>query len=166
VIGFMELVLTATAIVLLVVALIASALGKRLRHVDAAARAERASFHRLCRVVDLAARGSDVDDVVLSGRAEIIGMFDLDDCVFEKADSASCTLRLSVDGFVGDTPADLVLPPGGVTLAVTGRGHDYGRLVLYSRRPVPMSRLERRIAISIAEEIGLTLATQPDREDD
>ena len=93
-------------------------------------------------------------------------MFDLDDCVFETADSASGTLRLSVDGFVGDTPADLVLPPGGVTLAVTGRGHDYGRLVLYSSRPVPMSRLERRIAISIAEEIGLTLATQPARDDD
>ena len=50
--GFMVLVLTATAIVLLVVALIASELGKRLRHVDAAARAERASFHRLCRVVE------------------------------------------------------------------------------------------------------------------
>jgi Domain of unknown function (DUF4118) len=157
---------TATAIVLLVVALIASELGNRLRHVDDAARAERASFDRLCRVVEISARGSDVDDVVSSARAEIIGMFDLEDCVYETADAADRTLRLSIDGFVGDTAGDLVLPAGGVTLAVTGRGHDYGRLVLYSSRPVPMSRLERRIAISIAEEIGLTLATQPARDTD
>jgi K+-sensing histidine kinase KdpD len=151
---------TATAIVLLVVALIASELGNRLRHIDDAARAERAAFDRLCRVVEISARESDVDDVVSSARAEIIGMFDLEDCVFEAGDAADRTLRLSIDGFVADTPADLVLPPGGVTLAVTGRGHDYGRLVLYTSRPVPISRLERRIAISIAEEVGLTLATQ------
>ena len=163
---FVALVLTTTAIVLFVVALIASELGNRLRHIDGVARAERSAFDRLCRVVDISARGTDVDDVVLSARAEIIGLFDLEDCVFETADSAARTLRLSIDGFVGDTTADLVLPPGGVTVAVTGRGHDYGRLVLYSSRPVPMSRLERRIAISIAEEVGLTLATQSARGKD
>jgi hypothetical protein len=166
--GFIALVLVIPVLLgsLLVVALIASDLGNRLRRVGDAARAERASFDRLCRVVEISARGSDVVDVVLSARAEIIGMFDLEDCVFESAEAADCTLRLSVDGFVTDTATDLVLPPGGVTLAVTGRGRDYGRLVLYSRRPVPISWLERRIAISIAEEVGLTMATQTTRDTD
>ena len=67
-----------------------------------AARAERASFDRLCRVVEISARGSDVDDVVSSARAEIIGMFDLEDCVFETADSATARSALGIDGFVGD----------------------------------------------------------------
>jgi K+-sensing histidine kinase KdpD len=154
---------TASAIALLIVALIASELGNRLQHVDRAARAERASFDRLCRVVEISSRGADVDDVVSSARAEIIGMFDLEDCVFETADSADRAIRLSIDGGVEDSP-HLVLPPGGVTLAVTGHGHGYGYLVLYSNRPVPMSRLQRRIAISIAEEVGLTLATRFTRD--
>ena len=157
---------TATALALLAVALIASELGNRLRSVDRAARAERAAFERLCRFVEIAARTSDVEDVVSSARAEIIGMFELDDCLFEPGDLATLPLRLSLDGPGDGARADgradgAVLPPGGVALAVSGRGRVYGRLVLFTEQPVRISRLERRIAISIAEELGLTLATGP-----
>jgi hypothetical protein len=156
---------TAAAIALLLLATVASELGNRLRKIDRTARTERAMFERLCRVVEISARGSDVDDVVSSVRAEIMGMFDLDECIFEPADSTSNGLRLDLDGSVAGTPADrtsgyLVLPPGGVVVPVTGRGRDYGRLVLYANRPLRVSPLERRIAMSIAEELGLTLATQ------
>jgi two-component system sensor histidine kinase KdpD len=155
---------TATALALLALALIASELGNRLRRVDRAARAERAAFERLCRFVEIAARASDVEDVVSSARAEIIGMFELDDCLFEPGDTATLPVRLSLDGPADESRPDrgteAVLAPGGVALAVNGRGRVYGRLVLYAEHPVRISRLQRRIAISIAEELGLTLATE------
>jgi hypothetical protein len=155
----------ATAIALLALSVIASEFGNRLRSVDRRAPAERAAFDRLCRVVDISARAADVEDVVSSARAEIMGMFGIDQCVFETQNTPAPAVRLSIDGaVVGNPPeradADLVLPPGGVALSVTGRGRDDGQLVLYTDRPVRYSRLERRIAISIAEELGLTLATE------
>jgi hypothetical protein len=156
----------AMAVALVLLALVAAKLGSRLRRVDRIARAERAAVDRLCRVVEISARGTDVEDVVSSARAEIMGMFGLDHCEFETTDAPTRAARLGIDGSVVGNPSDhtdtdFVLPPGGVALSVTGRGHDYGRLVLYTSRPVRFSRLERRIAISIAEELGLTLATQP-----
>jgi len=155
----------ATAIALLLVALIASELGNRLRRADRRARAERAAFDRLCRVVAMSARGADVEDVVSSADAEIMGMFDLDQCEFETAETRTRAVRLGIDGSAVGNPAEradaeLVLAPGGVALSVTGRGRDYGQLVLYAKRPVRCSRLEHRIAVSIAEELGLTLARQ------
>jgi hypothetical protein len=151
---------------LAVLALVTSKLGNRLRRIDRAARTERAAAGRLCRVVEISARGADVEDVVSSARAEIMGLFGLDQCDFEVGESATSAARLDLDSSVlGATAdradADLLLPPGGVALPVAGCGRDFGRLVLYTDRPVRFSRLEHRIAMSIANELGLTLATQP-----
>jgi hypothetical protein len=46
-----------------------------------------ADFDRPCRVVAISAHGADVEDVVSSAPAEIMGMFDLDQCVFETTDT-------------------------------------------------------------------------------
>ena len=64
-----------------------------------------AAFDRLCRVAELSARGTDLEDVVSSARAELMGLFDLDDCTFESVDSATPPLRLSIDGTLEGLPA-------------------------------------------------------------
>jgi hypothetical protein len=156
----------ATAIALLVLAGFGAEIGHRLRQRDRDAREARAAFDRLCRVTELSARGADLEDVVSSARAELMGLFDLDDCTFESVGSATPPLRLSIDGTLEGLPLDnnrdvLILAPGGVSLPVTGRGQDYGRLVLYTRRPAQFTLLQRRVAISIADELGITLAAQP-----
>jgi hypothetical protein len=155
----------ATAIALLVLAGFGAEIGHRLRQRDRDAREARAAFDRLCRVTELSARGADLEDVVSSARAELMGLFDLEDCTFEAVDSQAPAVRLSIDGMLEGLPADtngavLVLPPGGVALPVTGRGHQYGRLVLYTSLPVRFSILQRRVATSIADELGITLAAK------
>jgi K+-sensing histidine kinase KdpD len=155
----------AIAIALLLLATCGAEAGHRLRARDRSAREARAGFDRLHRVVDLSARGADVEDVVSATRAELMGLFGLDECVFERGEQRTSPV-LGFDGaayeYVGDRDAaDLVLPPGGVALRVAGRGHTYGRLVMYASRPVHYSSLERTVAISIADELGITLATQP-----
>jgi len=66
-----------------------------------------------------------------------------------------------LEGLPADTKGAVFdLPAGGVALQVTGRGNKYGRLVLYTSRPVRFTLLQRRVAISIADELGITLAAQ------
>jgi K+-sensing histidine kinase KdpD len=155
----------ATAIALLLLAGLASETGHRVRRRNRDARDARAAFDRLARVAELSARGADLEDIISSARAEIIGLFDLDDCAFETSDGPTAP-RLNINGVLDrlaadDPDADLVLPPGGVTLAVTGRGHHYGQLVLYSNRPVRFTRLDHSAAVSIADELAIALATKP-----
>ena len=69
--------------VLLVVALIAAEVGIRARRGGRAARDARSGLDRLLRVIEIAARPGDIEDVISSARAEIIGLFNLVDCVFE-----------------------------------------------------------------------------------
>jgi hypothetical protein len=156
----------ATAIALLVLAGLGAEIGHRLRRRDRDAREACAAFDRVCRVAELSARGADLEDVVSSARAELMGLFDLDDCTFESVDSPAPPLRLGIDGMLEGLPAEnngavLVLPPGGVALPVIGRGHNFGRLLLYTTRSVRFTLLQRRVAISIADELGITLAAQP-----
>jgi len=152
----------ATALALLALAVLASEWASRLREASRDARLQRTAFERLCRIVDLTARESDVEDVVSSARAEIIGLFDLDDCLFEPAPSANGSRRVDFDAALAlatpDAGGEIVIPPGGVALAVRGRGRRYGCLVLYARQPVRATRLEGRVAVSIAEELALALS--------
>jgi K+-sensing histidine kinase KdpD len=155
----------ASFVVLLVVALIAAEVGIRARRGGNSARDSRLDFDRLYRVIELAARGADVDDVTMSARAELIGLFDLDDCTFEPGPSDSDRPRLGVRGAIEGaqlvaTHTDFLLPTGGVEIPVVGRGHEYGRLVLVASTSVRASLQKRLVAIAIADELGLTLATR------
>ena len=155
----------ASFFVLLVVALIAAEVGIRARRGGKSASESRSDFDRLYQVIDLAARGADIDDVVLSARAEMIGLFGLVDCIFETSPSDSALPRLGVRGAIEGaqlvaTHTDFLLPPGGVEIPVVGRGHEYGRLVLFASDSVRASLRKRLVAVAIADELGLTLATQ------
>lgn len=155
----------ASFFVLLVVALVAAEVGIRARRGGNSARDSRADFDRLYRVIELSARGGDVDDVVLSARAELIGLFGLDDCMYESSPSDTARPRLGIRGAIEGaelvaTHTDFLLPSGGVEIPVVGRGHEYGRLILFASGSVRASLQKRLVAIAIADELGLTLATK------
>jgi hypothetical protein len=155
----------ASFIVLMVVALIAAEVGIHARRGGHAARESRSDLDRLYRVVELAARGGDMEDVVSSVRAELIGLFGLADCVFDTSPVDSALPRLGIRGAIEGaqlvaTHTDFLLPPGGVEIPVLGRGTEYGRLVLFAPESVRASLQKRLVAVAIADELGLTLATR------
>src|ERR1700690_3093798 len=73
----------ASIVVLLLVAYISAEVGIRARRGGRSARESRGDLDRLYRVIELAARGGDIEDVVSSARAELIGLFGLADFAFE-----------------------------------------------------------------------------------
>ena len=151
-------------LVLLLVALIAAEVGTRARRGSRAAREARSDLDRLCRVIELAARGADIEDVISSARAELIGLFGLVDCAYEPGFGPGTLPRLGIHGALEGAPlvsehAEFLLPPGGVEIAVVGRGNDYGRLVLFASESVRASLQKRVVAIAIADQLGITLAT-------
>jgi K+-sensing histidine kinase KdpD len=155
-----------TFFVLLVVALIAAEVGIRARRGGRAEREARSDLNRLTRVIEIAARGGDIEEVISSARAELIGLFGLVDCAFEANDHAGAELpRLGIHGTLEGTPlvaahTDFLLPPGGVEIEVVGRGTRFGRLVLSAAEPVRASLQKRALAVAIADQLGVTLATK------
>ena len=152
-------------IVLLVVALISAEVGIRARRGGHSARESRSDLDRLYRVIELAARGGDIEDVVSSARAELIGLFGLLDCAFETTPSESALPRLGMHGAIEGaqlvaTHTDFLLPPGGVEIPVIGRGQEFGRLILFASESVRASLQKRLVAVAIADQLGITLATK------
>ena len=150
--------------VLLVVALIAAEVGIRARRGSRAAREARSDLDRLCRVIEIAARGADIEDVISSARAELIGLFGLLDCVYETGTAHAPLPHLGIHGAIEGAPlvathTDFLLPPGGVEIAVAGRGTEFGRLVMFASESVRAPLQKRVVAVAIADQLGITLAT-------
>ena len=82
----------------------------------------RSELDRLLRVAELSARGADVDDVVMSARAELIGLFGLDECVYQAERSGPELPHLgnrgALEGACSVAWGDFVLPTGGVEVPV------------------------------------------------
>jgi K+-sensing histidine kinase KdpD len=152
-----------TFVFLAIVALVAAELGVRARRGRLAARDARDEIARLTRVVELSARGADVDDVVSSARAELMGLFGLQDCVYESVPSSRALPSLGRRGALEQTELvavrDFVLPTGGVSVTVHGRGREYGRLVLFAPEHTAAPIEKRLVAVAIADELGATLAS-------
>jgi hypothetical protein len=153
----------ATFVMLAIVGLIAGELGVRARRGGVAAREARAELDRMYRVAEISARGADVDDVVSSARAELIGLFGLVDCVYEASRSGPELPRLGERGALEQAQlvasGEFLLPTGGVEVPVKGRGRDLGRLVLYAGGHTRAPLRKRLVAVAIADELGATLAT-------
>jgi len=152
-----------TFVFLFIVAMVAAEVGIRSRRGGAAARESRSELDRLLRVSELAAHGADVDDVVMSVRAELIGLFGLTECVYQAERSGPELPRLGNKGALENAPlvawGEFLLPTGGVEIPVMGRGRELGRLVLYAAEATRASLEKRLVAIAIADELGLTLAS-------
>ena len=155
----------ASFVVLLIVALISAEVGIRARRGSRAAREARSDLDRLTRVIEIAAHGADIEDVISSARAELIGMFGLLDCVFDTEPMQAGLPHLGIHGAIEGAPlvathTDFLLPPGGVELAVVGRGIHFGRLVLFAPDSVRAPLQKRVVAVAIADQLGITLATR------
>jgi hypothetical protein len=155
----------ASFVVLLIVALISAEVGIRARRGSRAAREARSDLDRLTRVIEIAAHGADIEDVISSARAELIGMFGLVDCVFDTEPTQAGLPHLGIHGAIEGAPlvathTDFLLPPGGVELAVVGRGIHFGRLVLFAPESVRAPLQKRVVAVAIADQLGITLATR------
>ena len=155
----------ASIVVLLIVAFVSAEVGIRARRGGHSARESRSDLDRLYRVIEVAARGGDIDDVILSARAELMGLFGLADCAFDASPSDASLPRLGSRGAIEGAPlvassTDFLLPPGGVELPVVGRGHAFGRLVLFASGAEGASLEKRLVAVAIADELGMTLATR------
>jgi Domain of unknown function (DUF4118) len=150
--------------VLLVVALIAAEVGIRARRGSRAARESLSDLDRLLRVIEIAARGADIEDVISSARAELIGLFGLLDCVYETGTANAPLPHLGIHGAIEGAPlvathTDFLLPPGGVEIAVAGRGFEFGRLVMFASESVRAPLQKRVVAVATADQLGITLAT-------
>jgi hypothetical protein len=152
-----------TLIVFLVVALIAAEIGIRGRHTSGEAKRSKSEVERLYRVAELGARAADTGDVVLAVQAEMIGLFDLEDCDYE-ATASYALPKLGAKGALEDAPLryvgrDFELPHSGVEVPVVAHGVSYGRLVLRPRAGTSATMEQRRVAIALADELGLALAS-------
>jgi hypothetical protein len=156
-----------TLALLVVVALVTAEVGLRARRIERTARAARAELQRLFRVAELASDGSEADDIVSAVRAELIGLLGLDDCTFVPGPYALADggARLGRRGalqgtmlrFDGD---DFALPSGGVELPVVGRGRELGHLLLRPSEQSTASAEQRRVAVALADELGIVLAAE------
>jgi hypothetical protein len=154
-----------TFVILFVVAMITAEVGLRARRGGVAARQSRDELDRVYRIANFSAHGASVNDVVAAVRSELIGLFDLEDCDFEPVPSSAVFPRLGARGaFEGAElvvrGADFEMPTGGIELPVVGRGRDYGRLLLFAAPATPAPIQKRMVAVAIADELGMTLASQ------
>jgi hypothetical protein len=153
-----------TFVVLLVVAMITAEVGIRARAGGRAARESRDELDRLYRIADLSAHGGEADDVVAAVRGELIDLFGLDDCTFETGSTWTPLPSLGARGAFESAElvlrgSEFAMPTGGVELPVVGRGRIYGRLVLYASESTPAPIERRMVAVAIADELGITLAS-------
>jgi hypothetical protein len=152
-----------TLLILLVVALIAAEIGLRGRHASTSAQASKSEVDRLYRVAELGARTSDPADVILAVQAELIGLFELEDCEYEAVATDPLPV-LERNGTLRGVPlalkrGEFALPATGIEVAVTAHGRDYGRLVLRPDGRAGASLEQRRVAVALADELALVFAS-------
>jgi hypothetical protein len=148
---------------LLAISLIVGGIVAYARH--ARKRAERRSVElvRLNRIADMVATGAELEDVLLSVQAELIGLLSLRECRFQEnmlGDPLPVLQRTgAIEGgkrqYVG---GELSLPAEGVELLVLGRGRLFGRFVLIPNWNVGIAVPERQVAIGLADQLGAALA--------
>jgi K+-sensing histidine kinase KdpD len=159
-----------TTVILLVVALVVAEIGLRARAMRGDALASKSEVDRLYRIAELASHATDPADVVLAVQAELIGLLSLDDCWYEGSPTEALP-RLGRNGAIEDVALkfagrEFELPAHGVELAVAARGASYGRLVLQAHEGTAASMEQRRVAIALADELGLALASSRRLEQD
>ncbi len=152
-----------TVVLLLAISLLIAelmAVGQRRRAASKRAREDNA---RLYRVAEAAAEGAEVEDVLRSVEAELLGLLNLLDCRFEPPPFESSLPRLErtggIDGgrrrYVG---GEFTLPTEGVEIPVIGQGRTFGRFVLMPDWHVGVSLEERIVAIALVDLVSAAFA--------
>ena len=154
-----------TAIVLLVIGLLASELMALVYRSRAASSRSRDRVSRLHRIADLAARGATADEVMTAVRVELLELLSLRDCRFEEPPFANELPAIARDGSIEGghrqwTGDELSLPAEGAVIEVVGRGSSFGRFVLVPDWNVGVSLEERVVAVTLVDQLGAVFASQ------
>ena len=117
----------------------------------------------LLRVLGVAAEGC-AEDVELSIRAELLRLLQLQDCWYTREPVTLTLLDPAGRIRISDTVAqagDAALPLEGVSIPVVWSDHRYGHLVAVPIAGRVTSASARRVAVAMAQTLGLSLAAQP-----
>jgi hypothetical protein len=157
-----------TAVILLVVGLLVGQIAVRAE--VSRARGVRAADEvaRVHRVSEQVAQGSAAEDVALSVIAELTALLKLESCELELAPYAldlsevglvrlerTGALASSEHRFLGE---GFVLPAIGVELPVRAKGGEIARLVLRGTPGHGVTLDERKVAVALADQLGVALA--------
>ena len=151
-----------TTVLLLLVGLIVGGLATSADADKRRVRDAKADPGGLGRVLDVA-RTSSPEDVQLSVRAELLGLLELHDCWF-----TTDTVLLPMLGIHGElnmaglryTHDGFELPRDGVAIEVASYGKTYGYLVCLPTAGVGTSLEQRRVAVELANVLGLAMSTR------
>lgn len=153
----------ATTILLLLVGLAVGGLAGRAHRQDDSGSTRRSDTARLTRVLAVAADGC-AEDVSLSVRAELLGLLQLQDCRFTTERGHLSMLdhagTIVISDRVGLT-GDVALPLEGVALPVTWNDRSFGYLAAVPLPGTIVTAESRRIAVAMAEVLGLAMAAEP-----
>jgi Domain of unknown function (DUF4118) len=152
-----------------VLLLLIGALAGELTHLRDSHRQEKAEADGLLETVlavsHVAASGGSVDDVWQSVKEALIHELGPVDCRFEPFGTLAPPLpRIQSSGalphsthrrFLGH---GFELPTAGAEIAVGDGTHVFGRIVVVPRQPRGVSLRERRVAVAVAEQLGIAVA--------
>jgi hypothetical protein len=148
-----------SALVLLAISLLVAqvmAISQRNRQ---ASRRGRQDVTRLHRVAATLAAGAELEDVLCSVEAELLGLLRLQDCRFEEPPYASSLPRLERNGTIEGgqrrfIAGQFTLPAEGVEVPVFAHDRAFGRFVLIPDWHVGVSLEERIVAIALVDLVG------------
>jgi hypothetical protein len=152
-----------TTVLLLLVGLAVGGIAGRARREQQFVRQGVNPSLALARVLAVAADGC-AEDVTLSVRAELLNLLSLQECWFT---SEPVTLTMIDRGGTirGDGPVnfggDFALPVEGVAVPVTWNNRCFGYVAAIPVPGVIVTGENRRVAVAMAEVLGLALAAEP-----
>ena len=150
----------ATTFLLLAVGLVVGAAVHRRSRRESAFGSEPSA---LLRVLHIAADGC-AEDVVLSIRAELLTLLQLQDCWFTTEPTSLTILdeagRLRISDTVHQA-GDVRLPAEGVAVPVMWGDQCFGNIVAIPLPDRVTSAGSRRVAVAMAQALGLALAAEP-----
>lgn len=154
-----------TTVLLLVIAVLVGQLTAVARRRRAEARLGHDELERVWRVAELAARGVDDEDVRSAVRVELIGLLGLSDCTFRTGPLPGVP-ALSRTGSLEGVQlryrnGGFELPAEGVALPVQVGDRTFGHLVCTPRPGIGTTREERHVAMVLADQLALAMATRP-----
>ena len=152
-----------TALILLAIGLIVGQLVVVVRRGRGAVRRGAEEIAALHRVSEIAATGSDIDELTRSVEQSVRDLLGLETCWFEATPYEPLPVHLERGGAVvgGELrvgSGGFAFPVDGVELPVMGRGQVQGRLVMMPKLDRGTSIEERVVAVALADQLGAALA--------
>ena len=154
-----------TALMLLAISLLIAQLMAISQRNRQASRRGRQDVTRLHRVAATLAAGAELEDVLRSVEAELLGLLSLQDCRFEEPPYASSLPRLERNGTIEGghrrfIAGQFTLPAEGAEIPVFAHGRAFGRFVLIPDWHVGVSLEERVVAIALVDLVGAAFRSE------